>query len=553
MTTPVFLTVPTLAEAARWAPEQVVELAQANAATQRQLDAMRLEFQAMKHQLDWFRRQLFGQKSEKRLFEADPHQMHLGELPVPESSPPPPGKDIAAHTRRARATDYARDDEPALFFDETRVPVETIALPNPDAEGLAPDQYEVIGEKTSFRLAQRPGSYVILKYVRPVIKHRDTQVMSCPAAPVGVIEGSRADVSFVAGLITDKFCYHQPLYRQHQRLGDNGIKVSRPWLTQLTHAALSLLEPVFVAQLDSIRASRVKAMDETPIKAGRAGPGKMKGGYFWPVYGERDEICFPYHEGRGGKHIAQTLGTDPPPKGAVLLTDGYGAYERYAEKCGLTHAQCWAHSRRKFFDAQSVEPERAGQALDMIGKLYAVEKHIREAKLVGEARRAHRLAQAKPVVHQFFAWVDAQFESQGLLPSSQLPAHHRHGVCARAPRRPRGVSGRPRGADRHQSPGARPARGADGPSQLALLLDRGRRQIRGHRAKPDRHLPPARHRPLCVPGRCAPACRAAPGRRRGATHPQAVEAALRCQPVAIRSLRNLEVGKDAGQLPLTGE
>ncbi|AVR87322.1 IS66 family transposase [Thauera aromatica] len=418
MTTPVFLTVPTLAEAARWAPEQVVELAQANAATQRQLDAMRLEFQAMKHQLDWFRRQLFGQKSEKRLFEADPHQMHLGELPVPESSPPPPGKDIAAHTRRARATDYARDDEPALFFDETRVPVETIALPNPDAEGLAPDQYEVIGEKTSFRLAQRPGSYVILKYVRPVIKHRDTQVMSCPAAPVGVIEGSRADVSFVAGLITDKFCYHQPLYRQHQRLGDNGIKVSRPWLTQLTHAALSLLEPVFVAQLDSIRASRVKAMDETPIKAGRAGPGKMKGGYFWPVYGERDEICFPYHEGRGGKHIAQTLGTDPPPKGAVLLTDGYGAYERYAEKCGLTHAQCWAHSRRKFFDAQSVEPERAGQALDMIGKLYAVEKHIREAKLVGEARRAHRLAQAKPVVHQFFAWVDAQFESQGLLPSS---------------------------------------------------------------------------------------------------------------------------------------
>ena len=161
-------------------------------------------------------------------------------------------------------------------------------------------------------------------------------------------------------------------------------------------------------------------MDETPIKAGRAGPGKMKGGYFWPVYGERDEICFPYHEGRSGKHIAQTLGSDPPPEGAVLLTDGYGAYERYAEKCGLTHAQCWAHSRRKFFDAQALEPERAGQALEMIGKLYAVEKHIREARLVGEARRAHRLAQAKPVLQQFFAWVDAQFESQGLLPSSPL-------------------------------------------------------------------------------------------------------------------------------------
>ena len=106
----------------------------------------------------------------------------------------------------------------------------------------------------------------------------DIQVISCPAAPVGVIEGSRAEVSFVAGVVTDKFCYHQPLYRQHQRMGDNGTRVSRPWLTQLTHVALSLLEPVFTAQLDSVRQSRVKAMDETPIKAGRSSPGKRRGG-----------------------------------------------------------------------------------------------------------------------------------------------------------------------------------------------------------------------------------------------------------------------------------
>lgn len=411
---------PTREEAAQWTADQVVELAGAHLAQQRQFELIKGEFEAMRHQLDWFRRQLFGQKSEKRIVDANPHQMNLGELPVPESSPPPPAQDIAAHTRRARTSDCAKGDESALFFDEARVPVETIEVPNPEAEGLAPDQFEVIGEKTSFRLAQRPGSYVILKYVRPVIKLRDTQRISCPAAPKGVIEGSRADVSFVVGLITDKFCYHQPLYRQHQRLGDNGIRVSRPWLTQLTHGALALLEPVFTAQLGSIRLSRVKAMDETPIKAGRAGPGKMKGGYFWPVYGERDEICFVYHESRKAQHIEQILGADPPPEGAVLLTDGYGVYERYAEKCGLTHAQCWAHSRRKFFDAQSVEPERAGRALEMIGKLYAVEKRIREATLVGEACRAYRIEHAQPVVHEFFAWVDAQFNTHGLLPSSPL-------------------------------------------------------------------------------------------------------------------------------------
>ena len=410
--------VPSLEEAARWTAEQVVGLAGERLLLGRQYEAKQREVETLKHQLDWFRRQIFGQKSEKRPLEANPQQMILGELPVPESSPLPPAKEIAAHSRRPPATDYAKADTSALFFDETRVPVETIAVPNPETEGLTADQYEVIGEKVSHRLAQRPGSYVILKYVRPVIKRRDTEIISCPPAPVGVIEGSRADVSFVVGLVTDKFCYHQPLYRQHQRLADNGIKVSRPWLTQLTHAALSLLEPVFTAQLDSIRRSRVKAMDETPIKAGRAGPGKMKSGYFWPVYGERDEICFVYHAGRAGQFIEQTLGTEPPPAGAVLITDGYAAYERYAEKCGLTHAQCWAHSRRKFFEAQAVEPERAAQALDMIGTLYGVEKQIREAKLVGEACRAYRLAQARPVVHQFFAWIDVQFAAQDLLPSS---------------------------------------------------------------------------------------------------------------------------------------
>ena len=62
--------VPTLAEAAQWAPEQIVELAQTNAATVRQLDALQLEFQAVKHQLEWFRRQLFGQQDTTSYLEA---------------------------------------------------------------------------------------------------------------------------------------------------------------------------------------------------------------------------------------------------------------------------------------------------------------------------------------------------------------------------------------------------------------------------------------------------------------------------------------------------
>lgn len=48
-------------------------------------------------------------------------------------------------------------------------------------------------------------------------------------------------------------------------------------------AAMSLNEPIFDAQLDSIPVLLVIAMSETPIKVGRVGPGKMKAAYFWSV------------------------------------------------------------------------------------------------------------------------------------------------------------------------------------------------------------------------------------------------------------------------------
>jgi transposase len=387
------------------------------------LQSQALVIEAQQRRIEWFERQLFGSKSERFAPEPDPQQMHLGqvlgqELPVP---PHDAGghKQVSSHTRRRPKSDFADDAASAPFFDESKVPVHTIEVPNPEAKELGADQYEVIGEKTSYRLAQRPGSYVVLKYVRPVIKRRDTQTLHCPPAPVGVIEGSRADVSFVAGVVVDKFAYHLPLYRQHQRLGDSGITVSRPWLTQLTQQAAQLAEPIYDAQLASVRASRVKAMDETPIKAARAGPGKMKAAYFWPIYGEHDEVCFPYFESRRHEHVQEALGLTQAP-GSVLLSDGYEAYARYAEKTRVTHAQCWVHCRRGFFDALGAEPQGAGEALRQIAALYDIEEQIRNAKLGGEAKRLYRLTHSKPLVEAFFEWIDRQFEQQGLLPSNPL-------------------------------------------------------------------------------------------------------------------------------------
>jgi transposase len=372
---------------------------------------------ALQHQIEWFRRQIFGQKSERFAPEPDPSQMHLGEtFPVPAPTVEE-RKHIPAHTRRTAQQDGAESGEELKFFDESKVPVQTITLVHADVEGLSSDQYEIIGEKVTYRIAQRPGAYHVMKYRRPVIKLKASGKILALPAPDGVLEGSRADVSFAAGLLMDKFAWHIPLYRQHQRLSASGIRVSRPWLTQLAQAVISLLAPIYEAQFASIRSSRVKAMDETPIKAGRAGHGKMHTGYFWPIYGEHDEVCFPFHSSRSADFVCHALGIKPVVN-AVLLTDGYAAYEQYAEKTGINHARCWSHGRRGFFEALTAEPTGAAEALEQIKALYAVEEEIRKRKLVGDAKQLHRLTYSKPLVELFFEWVDRQLQRQGFTPTN---------------------------------------------------------------------------------------------------------------------------------------
>jgi len=377
--------------------------------------------QRLEQRIAWFERQLFGEKSERRHLDPPPEQMTLGEGLGSAAPAPQPTQPVAAHQRR-RVT-KAEGEEPALFFDPARVPVETIALPNPEIADLPPEAYTVIGEKVTHRLAQRPGSYVVLKYVRPVVKLKATATLCCPSAPPAILEGGRADVSFLAGLVVDKFLYHLPLYRQHQRLAAAGIDVSRQWLTQQVLAVALLLAPIVAAMLEDIRACRVKAMDETPIKAGRKGPGKLNSAYFWPIWGDTDDggggdIVFLYRSSRAAIHVREGLGE--AGQGQVLLSDGYGAYAQYAARTGIAHAQCWTHTRRYFERAKDVEPEASAEALTRIGELYRIEAEIRDQALTGAAKRDYRRTHAKPVVDAFFAWAEDQLARAALLPSNPL-------------------------------------------------------------------------------------------------------------------------------------
>ena len=380
-------------------------------------DALQAQIQALQTQLDWFKRQLFGSKSEKRL-EIDPAiqaDLLAGLNTVAPKTPPPATETVTYERRKSRSDKTVT--ESGLRFDDS-VPVETIVLSSPDLDGVANSEQTVIGEKTTYRLAQRPGSYVVLKYVRQVIKRNDTGAIVTPPAPANVLDKSVADVSFLAGMLVDKFVYHLPLYRQHQRLQQSGIQLSRSTLTGLGSRTIDLLTPIFHAQFGNILQSRVLAMDETPVKAGRKHKGKLRQAYFWPVYGEADEIAFSYSPSRASKHVREVLGESF--KG-VLVSDGNEAYARYAQtRETVTHAECWAHTRRYFERAKEAEPQAVVEALAIIGTLYRHEAHIRDNRLTGESKLTYRTRHSEPVVAAFWAWCDSQCQRHDLLPSNPL-------------------------------------------------------------------------------------------------------------------------------------
>ncbi|MDX4042333.1 IS66 family transposase [Pseudomonas aeruginosa] len=374
------------------------------------------QLSSLQQQLDWFTRQLFGQKSEKRLGVDAAHQASLlTSLGVPTVALPElPAETVAVRRPKQRSADTVNDS--GLRFD-ARVPVEVIEVPDP-ALDLVPELREVIGEKVTWQLAQRPGSYVVLKFVRKVIKRRDTQEIVCAPAPASVLDKTAADASLLAGLLIDKALYHLPLYRIHQRLQDAGLALARGSLLNWSQRAIELLEPIAEAQFHHVLQSRVLAMDETPIKAGLQGPGKLHQAYLWPLYGEDDEVAFRYAKTRAHANVRTILGAG---FSGTLLTDGYGAYDAYAKKnASVTHAECWAHCRRGFEEAQASDPVAVEQALALIGALYRHEAAIRDNNLEHDAKLKYRQQHSEPILRAFWAWCDAQCHRSDLHPSHPL-------------------------------------------------------------------------------------------------------------------------------------
>ena len=387
-------------------PDALRELTQAVA-------QLREENRELKHQLAWFKKQMFGAKSEKRIID-NPQQHSL--LTEPTQTLPEPAPVTVPAYERGTAKKQRPDDcvtDTGLRFGP-EVPVQVIRLEPPELRGPDADQYAIVSIEISHKLAQPNHGYSVIRYEKVVIQRKADKELITPPMPSQVLDNSIADVSLLAGLLVDKFLYHLPLYRQHQRMAQMGITVSRASLTNWVKRAIELLRPIVEAQCRHVLMSKVLAMDETPIKAGLKQPGKMKQGYLWPIYGEDDEVIFTYSDSRGRQHIEHVLKNQFQ---GVLITDGYAAYARYAEKNqGIVHAQCWVHNRRHLVEAREQDPAACDHALHLIGQLYQVETQIDQQRLTGDKKHQYRLEHSKPIVDTFFAWCWQQLNRSELTP-----------------------------------------------------------------------------------------------------------------------------------------
>ena len=138
------------------------------------------------------------------------------------------------------------------------------------------------------------------------------------------------------------------------------------------------------------------------------------------LYGELDEVCFPFFESRRAEHVAQALGLTHAER-AVLLTDGYGAYVQYANQTGITHAQCWAHTRRKFFEAQGLLPSNPlTKALAYAReRRCALEVYLNDPDVPIDTNHLERALRAIPMGRKnwLFSWTELGARHVGIMQS----------------------------------------------------------------------------------------------------------------------------------------
>jgi len=221
----------------------------------------------------------------------------------------------------------------------------------------------------------------------------------------------------VIDTVVAKYSDHLPLYRQSVILErEAGVEIGRATLDGWVMRVGELLIPMVEVMRRELLGGSYLQADETPVDVQlRDGRGQNHQAYLWQYGQPGGGVVFDFCMGRGREGPKEFLGQFE----GILQTDGYVAYERVGGP-KLVHAGCWAHARRKFFDAFQLNPHDAvaTRMVKLIDELFGIDAVAREEKLDHAARHVLRLESAPPLVETIRGEVEAARNAS--LPSSAL-------------------------------------------------------------------------------------------------------------------------------------
>lgn len=360
-------------------------------------------------QLDLLKRHLFGRRSEK----LDPGQMalELGELFIPEveeREEAGPAEPLSQGPHRG----HGRRRLPAQL---PRVRLEYDLTQEEKICGECQKTLVRIGEEVSEQLEYVPASFFVREHVRLkyACSHCEGHVAVGTAAAQPIDKGLPGP-GLLAHVLTSKYADHLPLNRLEGIFARHGVELTRSTMCDWVAASAQLLASVVEVMKQEVLASRKIHTDDTPVPVLDKAREVTRTGRLWVYLGDADHeaVVFEYTPDRSRDGPQRFL----DGYRGYLQADAYAGYDGIYAGQEVVEVACWAHARRKFFDALKSDARRSQIALAFIRHLYDVERRGRD--LDEPSRRALRQSESGPVLAELQIWLAEQ--GHAVLPKSPL-------------------------------------------------------------------------------------------------------------------------------------
>lgn len=380
------------------------------------VEQQRAEIQSLVTQVRSLKNHVFGKKSERfvpetqsALFPLPEAAFFTDELPL--STP------VAAHERASRK---GRKPLPV------NLPRERIEH-EPETKECSGCGKEMtkIGEEITEQLEYVPARFVIIEHVK--IKRacsccKNEIVQGQLPAGTQVIEKGRAGPGLVTHILVSKYCDHQPLNRLEQIFARHGIEIPRQRMCDWIGVAVEQILLLIAQSLKkSIRGSPYIRVDETGLDVQTAEKiGELHRGQLWGMLSHEKDVYFEYASTRSGSVARDLLSRVT----AYVQSDQFSGYNVLSDESGVIRVGCWDHVRRKFFDAKESADLRSKAVLELIGKLYRIERDYKECckkekrSINYEERHVLRQKKSKPVLDSLKEFLDQL--ALATLPKSPL-------------------------------------------------------------------------------------------------------------------------------------